>query len=274
MRRAVVAGAFYEAEKRRLEEQLRDCFAGSGTYREENESIIGGVVPHAGYLYSGNVAASVYAKLPRADIFVILGTDHHSTGSPIAVSNDTWVTTLGDVAVDKDFVADLSFLGRIIELDETAHRYEHSIEVQLPFLQFLFGTKFLFVPIGIGSIDEETVKEIGEVLADTIVRTKIKRDKKVVMLASSDFTHYEADEIAREKDRYVIEAIIDLDAPKFYKRVYERNVTACGINPVAVMMIAAKKLGAKEGKVVKYATSGDITGDRSNVVGYGGIIVT
>lgn len=272
MRRAVVAGAFYEADKRKLEEQLRDCFAGSGTSREENESIIGGVVPHAGYLYSGNVAASVYAKLPPADIFVILGTDHQSTGSPIAVSKETWVTPLGDVEVDEAFVDDLP--GAIIELDETAHRYEHSIEVQLPFLQFLFGTKFLIVPVGIGSIDEGMAKEIGEVLADTIAKTKIKRDKKVVMLASSDFTHYEADEIAREKDGYVIDSIIELDVPKFYKRVYERNVTACGVNPVAVMMIAAKKLGAKEGKVVKYATSGDITGDRSSVVGYGGIVVT
>ena len=265
MRRAAVAGAFYEGDKDRLEEQLRDCF--SGISREENENIIGAVVPHAGYLYSGGVAASVYAKLPQADIFVILGVNHHGIGSPIAVSKDTWVTPSGEVEVDDAFVDALP--KRIIDVDETAHRYEHSIEVQLPFLQFLFDRKFRFVPICIGLIDKDSAREIGEDLADTIA----KIGKKVVVIASSDFTHYEPDRIARAKDEYVIEAIKELDVAKFYKRVYERNVTACGIDPIAAMMHAAKKLGAKEGRVTKYATSGDIIGDRSSVVGYGGIIV-
>ncbi len=265
MRRAAVAGAFYEGDKDRLEEQLRDCF--SGISREENENIIGAVVPHAGYLYSGGVAASVYAKLPPADIFVILGVNHHGIGSPIAVSKDTWGTPLGEVEVDDAFVDALP--KRIIDVDETAHRYEHSIEVQLPFLQFLFDIKFRFVPICIGLIDKDSAREIGEDLADTIA----KIGKKVVVIASSDFTHYEPDRIAREKDEYVIEAIKELDVAKFYKRVYERNVTACGVDPIAAMMYAAKKLGAKEGRVTKYATSGDVIGDQSSVVGYGGIIV-
>jgi hypothetical protein len=265
MRRAAVAGAFYEGEKDSLERQLRDCF--SGISREENENIIGAVVPHAGYLYSSGVAASVYAKLPPADIFVILGVNHHGVGSPIAVSKDTWATPLGEVEVDDAFVDALP--KRIIDVDETAHRYEHSIEVQLPFLQFLFDIKFRVVPICIGLIDKDSAREIGEDLADTIA----KIGKKVVVIASSDFTHYEPDRIAREKDEYVIEAIKELDVAKFYKRVYERNVTACGVDPIAAMLHAAKKLGAKEGQVTKYATSGDVIGDRSSVVGYGGIIV-
>jgi hypothetical protein len=265
MRRAAVAGAFYEGEKDSLERQLRDCF--SGISREENENIIGAVVPHAGYLYSSGVAASVYAKLPPADIFVILGVNHHGVGSPIAVSKDTWATPLGEVEVDDAFVDALP--KRIIDVDETAHRYEHSIEVQLPFLQFLFDIKFRVVPICIGLIDKDSAREIGEDLADTIA----KIGKKVVVIASSDFTHYEPDRIAREKDEYVIEAIKELDVAKFYKRVYERNVTACGVDPIAAMLHAAKKLGAKEGQVTKYATSGDVIGDRSSVVGYGGIII-
>jgi hypothetical protein len=265
MRRAAVAGAFYEGDKDRLEEQLRDCF--SGISREENENIIGAVVPHAGYLYSGGVAASVYAKLPQADIFVILGVNHHGVGSLIAVSKDTWATPLGEVEVDNTFVDALP--KQIIDVDETAHRYEHSIEVQLPFLQFLFDGKFHVVPICIGLIDKDSAREIGEDLADTIA----KIGKKVIIIASSDFTHYEPDRIARGKDEYVIEAIKELDVAKFYKRVYERNVTACGVDPIAAMMYAAKKLGAKEGQVTKYATSGDVIGDRSSVVGYGGIIV-
>jgi len=265
MRRAVVAGAFYERERSDLEMQLRSCF--SGIPREENKDIIGAVVPHAGYMYSGSVAASVYAKLPRADVFVILGTNHQGIGSLIAVSKEMWVTPLGEVEADDAFVDALS--KRLIDMDDTAHKYEHSIEVQLPFLQFLFDKNFHFVPISIALTEEETVREIGDDLANTVAQL----DKKVVLLASSDFTHYEPDKIAREKDGYVIEAIKELDVAKFFKRVYERNVTACGIAPIAAMMHAAKKLGATEGKVVKYATSGDITGDRRAVVGYGGIIV-
>ena len=265
MRRAAVAGSFYEAEKSRLEDQLKDCFA--GVTREEKEDILGAVVPHAGYMYSGGVAANVYAKLPTADTFVILGPNHQGIGSLIAVSKDRWVTPLGEVEVDKDFVDALP--KRIVDVDETAHKYEHSIEVQLPFLQFLFDKNFQFVPICMGLNDEETTREVGEDLANTIA----KFNKKVVVIASSDFTHYEPDRIAREKDEYVIEAITELDVAKFYNRIYERNSTACGVGPIAAMMHAAKKLGAKEGELIKYATSGDIIGDRSSVVGYGGIII-
>ncbi|MBL7117662.1 MAG: MEMO1 family protein [Candidatus Syntrophoarchaeum sp.] len=265
MRRAAVAGAFYEREKSSLEKRLEECF--SGVTREENENIIGAVVPHAGYMYSGGVAANVYAKLPGADTFVILGPNHQGMGSLIAVSVDTWVTPLGEVEVDKAFVDALP--KRIIDVDETAHKYEHSIEVQLPFLQFRFDKNFLFVPVCMSLNDEDTTREIGEDLANTIA----KFGKKVVVIASSDFTHYEPDRIAREKDEYVIEAIKELDVAKFYNRVYERNSTACGVGPIAAMMQAAKKLGAREGKLIKYATSGDVIGDTSRVVGYGGIII-
>lgn len=245
--------------------QLQNCF--SGIPREQNEGIIGAVVPHAGYMYSGRVAAQVYATLPRADTFVILGTKHRWEGSPIAVSRETWSTPLGDVQVDRSFVDALP--RRLIDVDETAHRHEHSIEVQLPFLQYLFGNHFQFVPLTIALTDEETTREVGDDLAHTIAQLA----KKVVLIASSDFTHYEPDRIAREKDGYVIEAITELNVSKFYKRVYERNVTACGVAPIAVMLHAAKKLGATSGKVVAYATSGDVTGETELVVGYGGIII-
>jgi hypothetical protein len=265
MRRPVVAGSWYEGTKERLAEQLREFF--SGLPREENEAIIGAVVPHAGYMYSGGVAATVYATLPPADIFVILGTNHQGIGSVIAVSRETWATPLGEVEVDEAFVDALP--KRLIDVDETAHRFEHSIELQLPFLQFLFDKTFRIVPISFGLVDPDTVREVGEDLADTIAHS----GKKVVILASSDFTHYEPDRIARAKDEYALEAIKELDVAKFYKRVYERNVTACGVDQIAAMMHAAKKLGATEGRVTKYATSGDIIGDRSSVVGYGGVII-
>jgi AmmeMemoRadiSam system protein B len=266
MRRPIVAGAFYEGRRASLESQLRDCF--SGIPRGEDKDIIGAVVPHAGYMYSGSVAAHVYAKLPKADIFVILGTNHQGLGSLVAASKDTWVTPLGEVAVEESFVDALP--KRIIDIDETAHRYEHSIEVQVPFLQYLFTGSFGFVPITMGLSDEGTVKEVGEDLASTIAKT----GKKVVILASSDFTHYEPYELARDKDEYVIAAIEELNVTKFFNRVYERNVTACGVGPIAVLIHAAKKLGAKQGKLVKYATSGEITGDWSSVVGYAAIIIS
>ncbi|MHC1636047.1 MAG: MEMO1 family protein [Candidatus Methanospirareceae archaeon] len=264
MRRAAVAGSFYEAGKDALEKQLKGCF--SGIKREEMD-VLGAVAPHAGYMYSGSVAAHVYAKLPKADTFVILGPNHTGLGSSIALSTDTWLTPLGEVEVDDTFVDALP--KDIIDLDEEAHRYEHSIEVQLPFLQFIFGKNFKFVPICMGLTDEETTKEIG----DAIVRAISEVDRRVVIIASSDFTHYEPDGVAKEKDRYVIEAIEELDVGKFYHRIYQRNVSACGVGPIAAMMNAVKKLGAKRGKVVKYATSGDITGDRSSVVGYAAIII-
>ncbi len=265
MRRAVVAGAFYERERDRLEQQLRDCF--SGLAREPDDAIRGAVVPHAGYMYSGHVAASVYAKLPKAETFVILGVNHQGMGSPIAVSTERWTTPLGEVGVDDEFVQALP--RRIIDIEETAHRYEHSIEVQLPFLQYTRTQPFRIVPISLGLIGIDTARELGEDLAATIA----ERNKRVIVLASSDFTHYEPDRIARANDGYVIEAIAELDVAKFYKRVYERNVTACGVDPIGVMLYTTKQLGATRGSVTKYETSGDITGDRRAVVGYGGIIV-
>ncbi len=283
MRRPAVAGGFYEAEKGRLEAQLKECFAGVVRAEKEREvkreraGVLGAVVPHAGYFYSGSVAAAVYAKLPNTETettytFVILGPNHHGLGSPVAVSTETWVTPLGEVEVDRAFVDALP--KRIIDLDETAHKYEHSVEVQLPFLQFLFGKKFQFVPVCVGLSDEETAREVGEDLAETVETVaEFGENKKIVVVASSDFTHYEPDRVAREKDKYVIEAVTELDVPKFYKRVYERNVTACGVGPIAAMLHAAKKLGATTGELVKYATSGDATGDKSNVVGYGGVVI-
>ena len=273
MRRPAVAGAFYEATRGKLIAQLEECFAGVSEEEGVDERIIGAVVPHAAYVYSGGVAAHVYAKLPHASTFIILGPKHkhYGTGSLIAASKETWMTPLGSVEVDTAFLDALP--RQIIDFDETAHIHEHSIEVQLPFLQFRFDT-FRFVPICMALSDEDTAREIGEDLADTIARFHHNdRDKKFILIASSDFTHYEPDHIAREKDEAVIEAITELDIGKFYNRIFARNSSACGVGPIASVMYAAKKLGAKHGQLVKYATSGDVTGDRASVVGYGGIVI-
>ncbi|MDY6958117.1 MAG: MEMO1 family protein [Halobacteriota archaeon] len=263
MRRPTFAGQFYPNLDSDLKRQLSNLF--SGVERRE-ENVMGAVVPHAGYIYSGNVAAQVYAKLPRADTFVIIGPSHRGGGSMVAASRESWITPFGEIEVDQDFVEALP--RKIVDTDEIAHSYEHSIEVQLPFLQYIFND-FKIAPISLGLQDEETAKEVGEEVAHAIS----KLDKKIVILASSDFTHYMLDEVAREIDSYVIEPILEMNIAKFYTRVYNRNATVCGVGPIAAMLKATKLLGAKEGRLIAYATSGDVEKSMREVVGYAGIIV-
>ncbi len=262
-RAPAVAGQFYPRSKNDLEREISRCFAGVPAVEKD---VIGAVVPHAGYMYSGNIAAYVYSALPIADTFVMLGPNHTGYGSPVSVSSETWSTPLGEVNSDREFIKALP--GRIIDLDESAHKYEHSIEVQLPFLQHRFGD-FGIVPVCMGMQDEETAMEVGLELAEAARKV----NKKVVIVASSDFTHYRPDKVARENDAYYIQSILGFDVPGFYRRLYERNASVCGYGAIAAMLAATKSLGAKKATLLKYSTSGDTTGDLAAVVGYAGIIV-
>lgn len=263
MRAPAVSGQFYPRSKNDLLRELSRCFTGSPRTRR---AVLGAVVPHAGYIYSGKTAAHVYTSLPDADTFVMLGPNHTGYGSPVSVSSETWSTPLGEVGADLELIRALP--KRIIDQDETAHKYEHSLEVQLPFLQYLFKD-FKIVPICIGMQDEETAMEVGQEIAEAAGRV----DKKVVIIASSDFTHYRPDKIARENDKYFIESILNMDIPGFYQRLHKRDASVCGYGPIAAMLAAAKGLGAKNATLLNYSTSGDTTGDVSAVVGYAGIIV-
>lgn len=266
MRRSAVAGQFYPGTQKELKRELNRCFA-TITIVDQSRDVMGAVVPHAGYTYSGPTAAHVYAALPQADTYVILGPNHTGVGSLVAVSQETWETPLGEVPADKEFVKKLA--GGIIDLDENAHRYEHSIEVQLPFLQYRFSHKFEIVPICMGMQDEQTAMEIGNQLAQVIRDS----NKKVVIIASSDFSHYVPDKVARDTDNYLIESVLTLDVDEFYARLAERNASACGYGPITAMFVASAQLGATGGTLLDYSTSGDVTGDTSAVVGYAGIIV-
>lgn len=263
MRFPAVAGQFYPSGKNDLASELSRCFTGlSGIERP----VLGAVVPHAGYRYSGRTAAHVYDVLPEADTFIILGPNHTGYGSPVSVSRENWSTPMGEVSSDAGLIDALP--KKIIDIDETAHRYEHSIEVQLPFLQHRFSG-FGIVPVCMRMQDEETAIEVGEEIAEAISRI----GKKVVIIASSDFTHYQPDNIARENDAYFMDSIMKMDVPAFYRKLYERSATVCGYGPVSAMLAATKKLGATKAKLLDYSTSGDTTGDLSGVVGYAGIIV-
>ncbi|MCX9024472.1 MAG: MEMO1 family protein [Candidatus Methanoperedens sp.] len=263
MRAPAVSGQFYPRSKNDLDREISRCFEGVPPGERQ---VLGAVVPHAGYIYSGNTAAYVYSTLPRADTFVLLGPNHTGYGSPVSVSGESWSTPLGEVGSDSEFIKALP--KRIIDLDETAHKYEHSIEVQLPFLQHRFGD-FSIVPICMGIQDEETALDVGMELAEAVRKVK----KKIVIIASSDFTHYKPDKVARENDAYYIGSILEFDIPGFYRKLYERNASVCGYGPIAAMLTATKKLGAKKASLLKYSTSGDTTGDLAAVVGYAGIVV-
>lgn len=259
MRLPAVAGQFYPGSGAELEHQL------DGMLHPEKElPFLGAVVPHAGYIYSGQVAAEVYSRLPKAETYVIIGPNHHGLGSPVALSRDSWRTPLGVVEPDLE-LADM-LVGSIIDHDETAHLHEHSIEVQIPFLQKRFQG-FKILPICMGLQDEQTALEVGQELSLAVQ----KLNRNCIVIASSDFTHYEPQETARKVDAKLLEAILNMDVPELYDRVYRYNATACGYGPIAVTITAAAALGAKTGKLLAYATSGDVSGDYSQVVGYAAI---
>ncbi len=263
MRTPAVAGQFYPHSKNDLHRELSRCFAGVPSFEKE---VLGGVVPHAGYMYSGKTAAHVYSALPEADTFVLLGPNHTGYGSPLSVSSETWNTPMGEVKSDSEFIKALP--KKIIDISEDAHRYEHSIEVQLPFLQHKYKD-FGIVAICMGMQDEQTALDVGKEISEAVQKTK----KRAVIIASSDFTHYRPDKVAREDDAYFINAVLALDISGFYRRLYERSATVCGYGPIAAMLAAVKNLGAKRAELLKYSTSGDVTGDVSAVVGYAGIVV-
>jgi AmmeMemoRadiSam system protein B len=264
MRQTTVAGQFYPLNPKALKKELSRCFRDIDV---EQKNIIGAVAPHAGYTYSGAIAAQVYASMPKADTYIFFGPNHTGYGTAVALSQEKWITPLGEVEVDTELGQLL--VGSIIDFDEIAHRFEHSIEVQIPFLQYMFGSDFKILPICMGLQDEETAIEIGREIAKAVKAS----GKKVVLIASSDFTHYQPANVAFENDHYIIEPLLKMDISEFYRRKEERNVTACGFGPIAAMMTAAKGLGAKYAKLLEYATSGDVTGDNNAVVGYAAITV-
>lgn len=279
VRYAVYAGSFYAGSRESLKRQIEECFLhrlGPGSLPSPKETgdrkIIGMVCPHAGYMYSGPVAANAYYRLSldgHVDIFVILGPNHQGIGSGVALMDEgVWRTPLGDVEVDSKTAKDILRHSSIIDVDYSAHTYEHSIEVQLPFLQYIYGSSFKFVPICFLMQDLETVTEVGHALAEAL------QGKNAVIIASSDWTHYEPQRIAYEKDSEAISAVLKMDEKLFYSILESRRVSACGFGPVAALITAAKRLGAVNTELLSYKTSGDITGDTSAVVGYAAILMT
>jgi AmmeMemoRadiSam system protein B len=273
IRKPAVSGMFYSGSARELKEQIEWCYKhelGPGAIPQVNNKgprkIVAIVVPHAGYYYSGPVAAYAYKELAEDGIFdtaVILGPNHTGYGSPVSLwAEGDWSTPLGEVEVNKKLAERL--LGDVIEADETAHIHEHSIEVQLPWLQYLYG-KVRIVPITMLAQDIETARIVGKSIGQA--------GENLIVIASSDLTHYEPHSLAMEKDSSVIEAIIALDEEELYERCERLGCTMCGYGPVAAAIVASKEMKGKKASLLKYATSGDTSGDFSRVVGYGSIAI-
>jgi AmmeMemoRadiSam system protein B len=271
LRTPAVAGRFYPG---RADELLRVVRTYSSSVGISRIAAIGCVAPHAGYIYSGGVAGAVYSRLEIPERCVILCPNHTGKGSALAVmANTAWQTPLGEVAADADLSAQLLDRFPALEESSAAHRGEHAIEVQLPFLQAQ-RPELKIVPIVIGTSDFDVLRGLGEALADVIaVPEEENGAKKVLIIASSDMNHYESDAITRVKDHKAIERVLALDARGLWEVVMNEGISMCGFGPTTVMLTAAKRLGATSAKLIKYATSGDVSGDYEAVVGYAGITV-
>ena len=259
MRTCAVAGMFYPREPSHLEQLLEKFFA--GVKPEGNP--LGIVSPHAGYIYSGQVAATAFGKIPPgfSGTFVVIGPSHR--GYINCVSEIPWETPLGVVDTDGEFVRSLD-----IETDELSHRDEHSLEVQMPFIKYRFP-RARIAPVMMGQQDYASAMRLAEKIRHAIHLTK--QDVRIV--ASSDFSHYVPAAKAISDDLWAIEPLVTLDTKEFYRRIAERRVTACGYGPITAMVSACTGLGAKAAKLIRYATSGDVTGDTREVVGYASIAV-
>ncbi|MGA2921839.1 MAG: AmmeMemoRadiSam system protein B [Candidatus Sulfotelmatobacter sp.] len=267
LRHPVVAGRFYPHDPTTLREEV-------GAYLSQASSLkpvlaLGCIAPHAGYVYSGHVAGAVFAALEIPKLCVVMCPNHTGMGSALAIVGEgIWKTPLGDVPIDTEFAAALKQRCPLLQEDSVAHRAEHAVEVELPFLQ-MRQPKLKIVPIALGTRMFDALEELGLALADVIAA----QHDPILIVASSDMNHYESDDVTRVKDQIAIEPILHLDARALYEAVTERDISMCGFGPAVAMLTATRKLGATAAELVKYATSGDISGDRDAVVGYAGIVV-
>jgi len=276
-RRPAAAGTFYEASKEELLLQLESCFKSPHGPQQMPKTTVEIdapppviISPHAGYMYSGPIASHGYYELSRRrrpENIIIIGPNHFGIGTDVSIyPKDSWITPLGEAIIDSRLVTKLSGASDIFSLDEFSHVEEHSIEVQIPFLQYIYG-EIKFVPVCMldQSITAATI--VGKALAEVVVDPE-----RTLLIASSDFSHYVSHEEALRRDMPVIDKILNLDIEGFYQEISRRKASLCGYGPIAVAMTFAKEIGYKSSKLLKYATSGDVTGDKSAVVGYASIM--
>ncbi len=279
IRRPAFASQFYEGDAEALRAQLTGCFLhklGPQKLPTVNQTthprnIVGLICPHAGYMYSGHVAASAFYELAldgKPDTVVLLGPNHTGYGSALSIMREgTWQTPLGNVEIDSALADAILHETKYLDVDEFAHRYEHSLEVQLPFLQFLYGNTFKIVPICFLMQDYDSAVEIGRALVEALDATNS------VVIASSDMTHEKPAKIAAAQDQAALKAVTDLDAELFYQTIEKQHITACGYAPITALVTYAVGVCAKA-QLLSYHNSGDITGNHQKVVAYAAVRFT
>jgi AmmeMemoRadiSam system protein B len=277
IRPPAVAGRFYPSDPRELALLVDQYSRPSAPARAEKIPARGCLVPHAGYMYSGHVAGAVYYSLQIPARSIFLGPRHFPRGEPMAVlTGGSWQTPLGEARIDSALAAELARACPRLREDAGAHEREHSLEVQLPFLQRLAGD-FRFVPVVLATDRYPAIEELGRAVAQVVAAHAAGASggeaARVLVIASSDMNHYESDAITRAKDGRAIERILALDPRGLFDTVRNEEISMCGYAATVAMLVAMRELGAKEAQLVRYATSGDVTGDRDEVVGYAGIIV-
>jgi AmmeMemoRadiSam system protein B len=270
LRHPAVAGRFYPDDPEELRSEVHAYLSPADSKDISPVRAIGCIAPHAGYMYSGHVAGAVFARIEIPRLCIVMCPNHTGMGCALSImSEGAWETPLGEVAIQDNFAGALKRRFPALEEDTAAHRAEHAAEVELPFLQLL-QPQLRFVPIALGTGRLEVLEQLGLALADVIVQ----HTERVLIIASSDMNHYESDAITRVKDHQAIERILTLDPHGLHEVVTQQNISMCGYGPTVAMLTAARQLGAKSAELVKYATSGDISGDRNMVVGYAGVIVS
>lgn len=264
-RTPAASGQFYPADRDGLIAEIKKHIAED----LQKNRVIGVVSPHAGFMYSGAAAGAVYSRIEIPGTVLLIGPNHTGEGQPVSIATEgIWSTPFGDLAIDAQLAGLIREASKKIHADFSAHRYEHSLETQLPFLQY-FREEFKIVPICLKRISFKDCAEVSRAILTGIKQA----DRQVLIVASSDMTHYESHESAALKDKKAIDRIAARDAKGLYKTVEKNHITMCGMNPVAVMLLCANEMGARRSELVKYMTSGDVTGDKDHVVGYAGMIV-
>lgn len=266
VRQPAVAGQFYSGDAAQLRADLAKLVVTPG----RKEKALGVVVPHAGYLYSGAVAGEVYGRIEVPRSVIILGPNHHGIGARAALYPEgEWLTPLGSVPIDTELARLVRQHAPLVREDTTAHHYEHSLEVQVPFLQFV-RPDVTIVPICLGFGDFTSCRWLGRGIAAAVRAF----GDGVLIVASSDMTHYESAAAARAKDDEALHELFALNPEGLLRVCDDKDITMCGVVPATVMLVAALELGAKEARLVKYATSGDVTGDDRQVVAYAAVTVS
>ena len=266
LRLPAVAGRFYPSHPADLTALIHK-YTGPGPGRP-SIPVRACLVPHAGYVYSGHVAGAVLARIALPKKIIVLGVRHYPRGEPAAIlSSGSWRTPLGDARIDEELAEALKNACPLLREDSVAHSAEHSLEVQVPFLQVL-EPEFTFVPLALGTLQFEHLVDVGEGLARVLEDSK----NDLLLLTTSDLNHYEDEATTRIKDRMAIEQLLALEARGLYDTCGKHGISMCGLGPAVAMLTALNALGVKRSELVKYATSADVSGDREAVVGYAGMI--